>query len=51
MVHPGAAPLSEDEIQTLRAAIAERGDYESARGRADGAQSPRDDYFDTIAAR
>src|SRR5215470_15891744 len=31
MVHPGAAPLSEHEIQTLRA-IAERGDYESGAG-------------------
>jgi len=47
MVHPGAAPLSEDEIQTLRA-IAERGDYESGAGELTS-QSPRDDYFDTIA--
>jgi phosphomannomutase / phosphoglucomutase len=47
MVHPGAAPLSEDEIQTLRA-IAERGDYESGAGELTE-QSPRDDYFDTIA--
>src|SRR6266576_3554854 len=31
MVHPGAAPLTEDEIQTLRA-MAERGDYESGAG-------------------
>src|SRR5205807_2332644 len=31
MVHPGAAPLTEDEIQTLRA-MAERGDYESGVG-------------------
>jgi len=47
MVHPGAAPLSEHEIQTLRA-IAERGDYESGAG-ALTERSPRDDYFDTIA--
>jgi phosphomannomutase / phosphoglucomutase len=47
MVHPGAAPLSEDEIQTLRA-IAERGDYESGAGELTE-RSPRDDYFDTIA--
>src|SRR5499427_10539331 len=44
MVHPGAAPLSEDEIQTLRA-LAERGDYESGAGELTE-QSPRDDYFD-----
>ena len=48
MVHPGAAPLSEDEIQTLRA-IAERGDFESGAGELTE-RSPRDDYFDTIAA-
>src|SRR5215467_16255266 len=47
MVHPGAAPLSEDEIQTLRA-IAERADYESGAGELTE-RSPRDDYFDTIA--
>src|SRR5262245_16252388 len=47
MVHPGAAPLSEDEIQTLRA-IAERGDFESGAGELTE-RSPRDDYFDTIA--
>jgi phosphomannomutase / phosphoglucomutase len=48
MVHPGAAPLSEDEIQTLRA-TAERGDFESGAGELTE-RSPRDDYFDTIAA-
>jgi len=48
MVHPGAAPLSEDEIQTLRA-IAEQGDFESGAGELTE-RSPRDDYFDTIAA-
>jgi len=47
MVHPGAAPLSEDEIQTLRA-TAERGDFESGAGELTE-RSPRDDYFDTIA--
>jgi phosphomannomutase/phosphoglucomutase len=47
MVHPGAAPLSEEEIQALRAMI-ERGDYEIGAG-ALSERSPRDDYFDTIA--
>ena len=47
MVHPGAAPLSEDEIQGLRATI-ERGDYESGAGGL-SERSPREDYFDTIA--
>jgi phosphomannomutase / phosphoglucomutase len=47
MVHPGAAPLSEDEIQGLRATI-ERGDYESGAGRL-SERSPREDYFETIA--
>src|SRR5881296_4411295 len=47
MVHPAAAPLSEEEIQTLRTTI-ERGDFETVH---DGLhdRSPRDDYFDTIA--
>src|SRR5437870_6483431 len=31
MVHPGATPLSEDEIQSLRAMI-EANDYETGRG-------------------
>jgi phosphomannomutase/phosphoglucomutase len=48
MVHPGAAPLSEDEIQGLRRAI-ERGDLESGRGHLT-TRSPRQDYFDTVAA-
>jgi phosphomannomutase/phosphoglucomutase len=48
MVHPGAAPLSEDEIQGLRRAI-ERGDFESGRGGLT-TRSPRQDYFDTVAA-
>ncbi|HYS15296.1 MAG TPA: phosphomannomutase/phosphoglucomutase [Candidatus Binatia bacterium] len=47
MVHPGAAPLSEAEIQALRA-MAERGDYETGAGRLID-RSPRDDYFETIA--
>ena len=47
MVHPGAAPLSEDEIQGLRVAI-ERGDFESGAG-ALTERSPREDYFDTVA--
>src|SRR5438132_1836829 len=47
MVHPGAAPLTEDEIQNLRA-MAERGDYESGAGGL-SERSPREDYFDTIA--
>jgi phosphomannomutase/phosphoglucomutase len=46
MVHPGAAPLTEEEIQGLRAAIA-RGDYESGRGAIE-TRSPRDDYFETV---
>src|SRR5215831_9273144 len=47
MVHPGAAPLSEDEIQVLRTTI-ERGDFETGRG-ALTERSPREDYFDTIS--
>ncbi len=47
MVHPGAAPLSEDEIQALRKTI-ERGDYESGSGTVTE-RSPREDYFDTIS--
>ena len=47
MVHPGAAPLSEDEIQTLRTTI-ERGDFETGSGGL-SERSPREDYFDTIS--
>ena len=47
MVHAGAAPLSEDEIQSLRK-LAESGDVESGAGGLT-ARSPRADYFDTIA--
>src|SRR5204863_4060660 len=46
MVHPGAAPLSEDEIQRLHA-MAERGDYESGAGALEE-RSPRDDYFEIV---
>jgi phosphomannomutase/phosphoglucomutase len=46
MVHPGAAPLTEEEIQALRT-MAERGDYESGAGTLES-RSPRDDYFETI---
>src|SRR6058998_606704 len=45
MVHRGAAPLTEEEIQLLRT-LAERGDVEQGHGTLD-AQSPRDDYFET----
>src|SRR3989440_4372870 len=47
MVHPGAAPLSEDEIQSLRHMI-ETDDLESGAGSLT-TRSPRDDYFDTVA--
>jgi len=47
MVHPGAVPLSEEEIQALRT-MAEGGDYESGAGELTQ-RSPRDDYFETIA--
>ncbi len=46
MVHPGAAPLSEEEIQLLRG-LAERGEFERGRGTLT-ARSPRDDYFETL---
>src|SRR5204863_7780161 len=48
MVHPGAAPLTEEEIQGLRKTI-ERGDYERGGG-ALSTRSPRDDHFATITA-
>src|SRR2546428_9715145 len=47
MVHPGAVPLSEEEIPALRT-MAERGDYETGAGGLTE-RSPRDDYFETIA--
>src|SRR5215470_19437900 len=46
MVHPGAAPLTEDEIQSLRKTV-ESGDYESGAG-AVSTRSPRADYFQTM---
>jgi phosphomannomutase/phosphoglucomutase len=48
MVHPGAAPLTEDEIQGLLAAI--RGsDFEDGQGTRT-ACDPREDYFGAIAS-
>src|SRR5215475_12906724 len=47
MVHAGAAPLTEDEIQSLRK-MADAEDYESGAGRLE-TRSPREDYFATIA--
>lgn len=49
MVHGGAAPLTEEEIQGLRAAITS-GDFEWGEGRRT-IRSPRDEYFDAITAR
>ena len=46
MVHPGAAPLSEDEIQQLRHTI-ESGDFEAGQG-AVTAREVRDDYFGVV---
>jgi phosphomannomutase/phosphoglucomutase len=46
MVHPGAAPLSEDEIQSLRALI-EAGDFERGQGTL-AERSPRRDYLETV---
>jgi phosphomannomutase / phosphoglucomutase len=48
MVHAGAAPLSEDEIQSLRKMI-EGGDDESGQGGLE-ARSPRQDYLATITS-
>lgn len=48
MVHPGAAPLGEDEIQTLRRLI-ETADLASGHGSLT-TRSPRDDYFATVTA-
>lgn len=47
MVHAGALPLTEDEIQHLRK-IAESDDFERGEGGLDRL-SPRDDYFDTVS--
>ncbi len=48
MVHPGAAPLTEDEIQSLRTMI-ETGDLERGDGTL-SRRSPREDYFATVQA-
>ena len=47
MVHPGAAPLTEEEIQRLRG-LAEGKDFERGRGTL-AARSPREDYFATVS--
>jgi phosphomannomutase/phosphoglucomutase len=49
MVHGGAAPLTEDEIQGLLATISS-GDFERGAGRRTE-RNPRREYFDAIAAR
>jgi phosphomannomutase/phosphoglucomutase len=46
MVHRGAAPLSEDEIQALRKMVETR-DWDSGRGTLQ-TRSPREDYFSTV---
>ena len=46
MVHQGAAPLSEEEIQSLRTLI-EGGDLERGQGGLTR-RNPRDDYFATV---
>ena len=47
MVHPGAAPLTEEDIQSLRATI-EAGAFEAGQG-ALTARSPRAEYLDAVA--
>jgi phosphomannomutase/phosphoglucomutase len=47
MVHPGAAPLTEDEIQSLRTTI-ESGDFETGRGGL-LERSPRAEYLAAVA--
>ena len=49
MVHAGAAPLTEDEIQGLLATI-RSGDFATGAGRRI-ARDPRRDYFDAITTR
>jgi phosphomannomutase/phosphoglucomutase len=49
MVHVGAAPLTESEIQGLLATI-RAGDFERGAGRRTP-RDPRDDYWDAIASR
>jgi len=48
MVHAGAAPLTEEEIQALLAMI-QQGDFETGAG-ARSARDPREEYFDAITA-
>ena len=47
MVHAGAAPLTEEEIQSLRTTI-EAGDFETGRGSLTE-RSPRAEYLDAVA--
>jgi phosphomannomutase/phosphoglucomutase len=47
MVHPGAAPLTEEEIQSLRKMV-EASDFERGAGTA-RERSPRADYYETVA--
>jgi phosphomannomutase/phosphoglucomutase len=47
MVHPGAAPLTEEEIQALRR-MAETGDLERGAGGL-AERSPRADYFEVVS--
>jgi len=47
MVHAGAAPLTEEEIQSLRK-MAEAGDHESGHGGLE-TRNPRDDYLTVLA--
>ena len=49
MVHGGAAPLTEDEIQGLLATITS-GDFERGHGRRT-VRNPREEYFDAITSR
>ena len=48
MVHAGAAPLTEDEIQSLRKLV-EAQDFETGRG-AHERRDPREDYYTVIAS-
>jgi phosphomannomutase / phosphoglucomutase len=48
MVHPASAPLSEDEIQTLRRTI-ETGELASGHGRV-STRDARDDYFGVLTS-
>ncbi|HUG35501.1 MAG TPA: phosphomannomutase/phosphoglucomutase, partial [Candidatus Limnocylindrales bacterium] len=49
MVHAGAAPLTEDEIQGLLVAV-KQGDFERGAGRRT-LRDPREEYFDAITQR